>query len=50
MSEDRLLSLGYEIHHLHGVKVILPPLLLIPGGGFLLGSDPAKDPESYGDE
>jgi len=50
MSEERLLSLGYEIRHLHGVKVILPPLVLIPGGRFLLGSDPEKDPESYEDE
>ncbi|HEV2653317.1 MAG TPA: SUMF1/EgtB/PvdO family nonheme iron enzyme [Ktedonobacteraceae bacterium] len=50
MSEDRLLTLGYEIVHMHGVKVLLPPLVLIPGGHFLLGSDPAEDPESYDDE
>ncbi len=50
MSGKRLLSLGYEILHLHGVKVIFPPLVRIPGGHFLLGSDPEKDLESYADE
>ena len=50
MSEDRLLNLGYQIQHIQGVKVILPPMLLIPGGSFVLGSDPATDPESYEDE
>jgi len=50
MSEDYLLTLGYTTQQINGVKVILPPLLLIPGGRFLLGSDPTKDPESYADE
>lgn len=49
-NEDYLLRLGYRIQHIHGVKVILPPHLLIPGGCFLLGSDPTKDPESYADK
>lgn len=50
MSEERLLKLGYKIHFIHGVKVILPPYLLIPGGAFGVGSDPQKDSESYEDE
>ncbi|GLV59789.1 hypothetical protein KDH_66130 [Dictyobacter sp. S3.2.2.5] len=50
MSEERLLSLGYEIQHIQGVKVILRPLVLIPGGSFLLGSNPATDLESLSDE
>ncbi|MEO6889657.1 MAG: formylglycine-generating enzyme family protein [Ktedonobacteraceae bacterium] len=50
MGEERLLSLGYTIQQVQGVKVILPPLLLIPGGTFLLGSDPEEDTESYPDE
>jgi formylglycine-generating enzyme required for sulfatase activity len=50
MSEERLLSLGYQILHVHGVKVILPPLVLIPGGGFLMGCDLEVDPEGDFDE
>lgn len=50
MSEERLLTLGYHIERPHGVKVILPPLVRIPGGRFLLGGDPQQDPDSVCDE
>lgn len=50
MSEGRLLTLGYQIQHPQGLKVILPPLVHIPGGSFLLGSDPQQDPDSEFDE
>lgn len=50
MSEKRLLGLGYQIQRPQGVKAILPPLVLIPGGRFLLGSDPLQDPDSEFDE
>ncbi len=50
MSEERLLRLGYKIHLIQGVKIMLPPYLLIQGGPFFIGSDPQKDTESYDDE
>ena len=50
VSERRLLTLGYQIQRPQGVKVILPPLVLISGGRFLLGSDPEQDPDSQCDE
>jgi formylglycine-generating enzyme required for sulfatase activity len=50
MSEVRLLTLGYELQHLNGVEVLLPPIVLIPGGRFVLGSDPKRDLDSEFDE
>ena len=50
MSEERLIRLGYKIHLIREVKIILPPYLLIPGGSFFIGSDPQKDTERYNDE
>ncbi len=50
MGARRLLTLGYQIQRPQGVKVLLPPLVRIPGGRFLLGSDPQQDADSQPDE
>jgi formylglycine-generating enzyme required for sulfatase activity len=50
MSVERLLTLGYQIQHIQGVKVILPPMVRIPGGTFLLGCNPEQDSDGYFDE
>jgi formylglycine-generating enzyme required for sulfatase activity len=46
----RFAQLGYEECVLHGVEVILPPTCDVPAGEFLMGSDPARDPEAQEDE
>ncbi len=45
-----LKSLGFVGKIYGSVKVILPPVVNIPAGPFLMGSDPAKDPDAIGNE
>jgi formylglycine-generating enzyme required for sulfatase activity len=46
----RLVDLGFSADILAGTEVILPPLCEVPPGDFLMGSDPARDPQAYDDE
>jgi formylglycine-generating enzyme required for sulfatase activity len=47
---SRLASLGYQTLYLNGELVIVPPLVDIHEGIFLMGSDPRKDPNTRTDE
>ena len=46
----RLASLGFRGVNPHGAPAIVPPLVSVAAGPFLMGSDPAHDPEAYDDE
>lgn len=41
-----LLQLGYVGRRIDAVVVLTPPLCDVPGGPFLMGSDPRRDPEA----
>lgn len=42
--------LGYVGRMIDGVAVLTPPVSEIPGGAFLMGSDPRRDPEAHHSE
>ncbi len=46
----RLGSLGYQGINLTGAPAYLPPVITIPTGPFLMGSDKAHDPDTLDDE
>src|SRR5262249_19056270 len=45
-----LASLGFALRTQGSAKYIVPPLVSVPAGTFLMGSDPAKDPQAFFDE
>lgn len=47
---QRLTKLGFTIHSVGGVEVILPPVCNVSAGEFLMGSDPQQDKEADADE
>jgi formylglycine-generating enzyme required for sulfatase activity len=46
----RLAELGFLGRVIHGVEVIMPPVCLVPGGPFLMGSDPSHNQAARDDE
>lgn len=46
----RLADLGFNAHKTGTTEYILPPLCEVPAGPFLMGSDPKRDKQVYGDE
>ena len=46
----RLASLGFRGVNPNGTPAILPPLVAIPAGPFLMGSDKSRDKEAYDNE
>ena len=46
----RLASLGFQGVNPNGTPAIVPPLITIPAGPFLMGSDKARDRQAYDDE
>ena len=46
----RLASLDFQGVNPSGTPAIVPPLITIPAGPFLMGSDKAKDSQAYDDE
>lgn len=47
---SRLAQLGFSAHRAGNIEYILPPLCAVAAGEFLMGSDPAKDKQLFGDE
>ena len=49
---ERLASLGFgfRVANPQAAPAIVPPLVSVAAGPFLMGSDPAHDPEAYDDE
>lgn len=47
---QRLTKLGFTLHSVGGVEVILPPVCNVSAGEFLMGSDPRQDTEADADE
>ncbi len=47
---SRLRDLGFTGAWRSGVAVILPPVVTVPAGAFLMGSDKKKDSQAYDDE
>jgi formylglycine-generating enzyme required for sulfatase activity len=45
-----LASLGFWGVNRNGTPAIVPPLITIPAGAFLMGSDKAKDSQAHDDE
>jgi formylglycine-generating enzyme required for sulfatase activity len=41
---------GFRLARPRGVEIVLPPLCFVAAGPFLMGSDPAEDPDAYPDE
>src|SRR5262249_30430281 len=46
----RLASLGFVVQTKGATSCILPPLVSVRAGAFLMGRDPAKDPQGFPDE
>ncbi|HEX6123084.1 MAG TPA: SUMF1/EgtB/PvdO family nonheme iron enzyme [Ktedonobacterales bacterium] len=47
---ERLAELGYITRWLHNTEVIVPPVCMVPGGEFLMGSSSFDDPDAAADE
>jgi formylglycine-generating enzyme required for sulfatase activity len=41
---------GFIGQRINGIDVIVPPMIMIPGGSFIMGSDKGKDSQAYDDE
>jgi formylglycine-generating enzyme required for sulfatase activity len=46
----RLASLGYQGINLSGTPAFIPPMITIPAGPFIMGSDLTRDPEAQANE
>lgn len=46
----RLFSLGFRGVNAHGTPAIIPPLVSVAAGPFLMGSDQTRDPQARSDE
>jgi formylglycine-generating enzyme required for sulfatase activity len=40
---QRLAQLGFQVHVINGIEVIIPPVCTVPAGPFSMGSDPKRD-------
>jgi formylglycine-generating enzyme required for sulfatase activity len=47
---ERLAQLGFRGVNITGAPAIVPSICEVPGGPFMMGSDPARDPDANGDE
>src|SRR5262245_43130148 len=47
---QKMKQLNYSVLQINGIDVIAPPLVAIPPGDFLMGSDPSRDREAADDE